>query len=157
MLLNFIRWYICLVKNEPVYFIYIRLNKLVMLSSSELMKRVKRGIEIRVYENIQSALIRSLHGTVLFINLWGQSSTTGLWHKYKATEVGLLVNSQCFRRRQSSTDKGVMAWWPEANNPIGWSLPHPTPSQLAMLPIGLDSTVTKLLANLLTKPSVFYY
>ena len=31
------------------------------------------------------------------------------------------------------------------------------PAQLAMLPHGLDSNVTQLLANLLTKPSVFYY
>ena len=31
------------------------------------------------------------------------------------------------------------------------------PVRLAMLPYGLDSNVTKLLANLLTKPSVFYY
>ena len=32
------------------------------------------------------------------------------------------------------------------------------PSRLAMLPYGLDSNVTQLvLANLLTKPSVFYY
>ena len=29
-------------------------------------------------------------------------------------------------------------------------------AQLAMLPYGLDSNVTKLLANLLTKPSVFF-
>ena len=28
---------------------------------------------------------------------------------------------------------------------------------LAMLPYGLDSNVTQLLANLLTKPTVFYY
>ena len=28
---------------------------------------------------------------------------------------------------------------------------------VAMLPYGLNSNVTKLLANLLTKPSVFYY
>ena len=31
------------------------------------------------------------------------------------------------------------------------------PARLAMLPFGLDSNVTQLLANLLTKPSVFYY
>ena len=31
------------------------------------------------------------------------------------------------------------------------------PAQLATLPSGLDSNVTQLLANLLTKPSVFYY
>ena len=31
------------------------------------------------------------------------------------------------------------------------------PARLAMLPQGLDSNVTQLLANLLTKPSVFYY
>ena len=31
------------------------------------------------------------------------------------------------------------------------------PVRLAALPYGLDSNVTKLLANLLTKPSVFYY
>ena len=31
------------------------------------------------------------------------------------------------------------------------------PSRLATLPYGLDSNVTQLLANLLTKPSVFYY
>ena len=31
------------------------------------------------------------------------------------------------------------------------------PARLAMLPYGFDSNVTKLLANLLTKPSVFYY
>ena len=31
------------------------------------------------------------------------------------------------------------------------------PARLAMLPYGLDSNVTQLLANLLTKPSVFYY
>ena len=31
------------------------------------------------------------------------------------------------------------------------------PAQLAMIPYGLDSNVTKLLANLLTKPFVFYY
>ena len=30
------------------------------------------------------------------------------------------------------------------------------PARLAVLPYGLDSNVTKLLANLLTKPSVFY-
>ena len=30
-------------------------------------------------------------------------------------------------------------------------------ARLAMLPYGLDSNVTKLPANLLTKPSVFYY
>ena len=30
-------------------------------------------------------------------------------------------------------------------------------SEIAMLPYGFDSNVTKLLANLLTKPSVFYY
>ena len=30
-------------------------------------------------------------------------------------------------------------------------------SRLATLPYGLDSNVTQLLANLLTKPSVFYY
>ena len=30
-------------------------------------------------------------------------------------------------------------------------------ARLAMLPLGLDLNVTKLLANLLTKPSVFYY
>ena len=30
-------------------------------------------------------------------------------------------------------------------------------ARLAMLPYGLDSNVTELLANLLTKPSVFYY
>ena len=29
--------------------------------------------------------------------------------------------------------------------------------RLATLPYGLDSNVTQLLANLLTKPSVFYY
>ena len=31
------------------------------------------------------------------------------------------------------------------------------PARLAMLPHGLDSNVTQLLANMLTKPSVFYY
>ena len=31
------------------------------------------------------------------------------------------------------------------------------PARLATLPYGLDSIVTQLLANLLTKPSVFYY
>ena len=31
------------------------------------------------------------------------------------------------------------------------------PARLATLPYGLDSNVTQLLANLLTKPSVFYY
>ena len=31
------------------------------------------------------------------------------------------------------------------------------PPLLATLPNGLDSSVTQLLANLLTKPSVFYY
>ena len=31
------------------------------------------------------------------------------------------------------------------------------PARLAMLPNGLDSNVTQLLANLLTKPSEFYY
>ena len=31
------------------------------------------------------------------------------------------------------------------------------PARLATLPHGLDSNVTQLLANLLTKPSVFYY
>ena len=31
------------------------------------------------------------------------------------------------------------------------------PARLAALPYGLDSNVTQLLANLLTKPSVFYY
>ena len=31
------------------------------------------------------------------------------------------------------------------------------PVRLATLPYGLDSNVTQLLANLLTKPSVFYY
>ena len=31
------------------------------------------------------------------------------------------------------------------------------PARLATLPFGLDSNVTKLLANLLTKPTVFYY
>ena len=31
------------------------------------------------------------------------------------------------------------------------------PARLATVPFGLDSSVTKLLANLLTKPSVFYY
>ena len=31
------------------------------------------------------------------------------------------------------------------------------PAQLATLPHGLVSNVTQLLANLLTKPSVFYY
>ena len=31
------------------------------------------------------------------------------------------------------------------------------PVRLAMLPYGLDSNVTKLLANLLTKPSVSLY
>ena len=30
-------------------------------------------------------------------------------------------------------------------------------ARLAMLPYGLDSNVTQLLANMLTKPSVFYY
>ena len=30
-------------------------------------------------------------------------------------------------------------------------------ARLATLPYGLDSNVTKQLANLLTKPSVFYY
>ena len=30
-------------------------------------------------------------------------------------------------------------------------------ARLATLPYGLDSNVTKLLANVLTKPSVFYY
>ena len=32
-----------------------------------------------------------------------------------------------------------------------------TPARLATLPYGLDSNGTQLLANLLTKPSVFYY
>ena len=31
------------------------------------------------------------------------------------------------------------------------------PARLAVLPYGLDSNVTQLLANMLTKPSVFYY
>ena len=31
------------------------------------------------------------------------------------------------------------------------------PARLAILPYGLDSNVTQLLADLLTKPSVFYY
>ena len=31
------------------------------------------------------------------------------------------------------------------------------PARLVMLPYGLDSNITQLLANLLTKPSVFYY
>ena len=31
------------------------------------------------------------------------------------------------------------------------------PARLASLPHGLDSNITQLLANLLTKPSVFYY
>ena len=31
------------------------------------------------------------------------------------------------------------------------------PARLATLPYGFDSNVTELLANLLTKPSVFYY
>ena len=31
------------------------------------------------------------------------------------------------------------------------------PARLATLPYGLDSNVTLLLANMLTKPSVFYY
>ena len=31
------------------------------------------------------------------------------------------------------------------------------PAQLPMLPYGLDPNVTQQLANLLTKPSVFYY
>ena len=31
------------------------------------------------------------------------------------------------------------------------------PARLATLPYGLDSNVTQLPANLLTKPSVFYY
>ena len=31
------------------------------------------------------------------------------------------------------------------------------PARLAMLPYGLDSNVTQLLANVLTKPSRFYY
>ena len=31
------------------------------------------------------------------------------------------------------------------------------PARLAKLPYGLESNVTQLLANLLTKPSVFYY
>ena len=31
------------------------------------------------------------------------------------------------------------------------------PPRLATLPHGLDTNVTQLLANLLTKPSVFYY
>ena len=31
------------------------------------------------------------------------------------------------------------------------------PARLATLPYGLDSNDTKLLANMLTKPSVFYY
>ena len=31
------------------------------------------------------------------------------------------------------------------------------PARLAMLPYGLDSNVTQLRANMLTKPSVFYY
>ena len=31
------------------------------------------------------------------------------------------------------------------------------PARLAMLPYGLDSNVTQPLANMLTKPSVFYY
>ena len=30
-------------------------------------------------------------------------------------------------------------------------------ARLATLPYGLDSNVTQLLANMLTKPSVFYY
>ena len=32
-----------------------------------------------------------------------------------------------------------------------------SPARLAMLPDGLDSIVTQLLANMLTKPPVFYY
>ena len=31
------------------------------------------------------------------------------------------------------------------------------PARLATLPYGLDSNVTQLLANMLTKPSVFYH
>ena len=31
------------------------------------------------------------------------------------------------------------------------------PARLATLPYGIDSNVTQLLVNLLTKPSVFYY
>ena len=31
------------------------------------------------------------------------------------------------------------------------------PAQLATLPYGLDSNLTKLLANLLTEPSAFHY
>ena len=31
------------------------------------------------------------------------------------------------------------------------------PARLATLPYGLDSNITQLLANMLTKPSVFYY
>ena len=31
------------------------------------------------------------------------------------------------------------------------------PARLATLPYGLDSNVTQLLANMLTKPSVFYF
>ena len=31
------------------------------------------------------------------------------------------------------------------------------PARLATLPYGLDSNVTQLLANMLTKPSAFYY
>ena len=31
------------------------------------------------------------------------------------------------------------------------------PARLARLPYGLDSNVKQLLANLLTKPSIFYY
>ena len=31
------------------------------------------------------------------------------------------------------------------------------PARLATLPYGLDSNVTQLVANFLTKPSVFYY
>ena len=31
------------------------------------------------------------------------------------------------------------------------------PARLATLPHGLDSNITQILANLLTKPSVFYY
>ena len=42
-------------------------------------------------------------------------------------------------------------------NPVFLLILEFFPAGLAMLPYGLDSNVTKLLANLLTKPSVFYY
>ena len=37
------------------------------------------------------------------------------------------------------------------------NVPGSNPARLATLPHGLDSNITQLLANLLTKPCVFYY